>query len=208
MRSLRFKLGSLFFGAAVGAILISSVQPVGAVVTQSYHKNALWKSAQVSQSWHGSAYSEEALDLKDPDCTALGNCDTVYFRYQGLNQYSAQYTVTDYAITTTCTGRYYTVNYYSGGLWHPLIRMAYVHLQSMRAPSGGVYSSLGYSQELNEWVGAVAPTQPAGCTWSGPHAHYARSTNYGTNAKNGAAGFGALNSWVGADEVTFVASAP
>lgn len=54
----------------------------------------------------------------------------------------------------------------------------------------------------------VASSQPANCTWSGPHLHYGRSTNYGTNAKNGAAGFGALNSWVGADEVTFVASAP
>ena len=208
MKSLRFKLASLFFGAAVAVTLISSVQPVGALVTQSYHKNALWSSAQVSQSWHGYGYSEEALDLKDPGCSSLGNCKTAYFRYQGLNQYSAQYTVTDYAITSTCTGRYYTVNYYSGGLWRPLIRMAYVHLQSMRAPSSGVYYSLGYNQELNEWVGAVASSQAANCDWSGPHLHYARSTNYGTNAKNGAAGFGALNSWVGTDEVTFVASAP
>lgn len=216
MKPLRIRaICSLFFGALIGGALIISMHYAGALVTQSYHKNTMWTAAQVSSAWgwHGYEYNEEALDLMDPDCISSGNCNTVYFRYQGLNQYSAEYTVTDYSITVTCTGRYYTVNYYSGGQWHPLIRLAFVHLKSLRPLSNGVYYSLGYSQELNEWVGAVDETQPASCAWvvgSPPtaHVHYARSTNFGVNAKNGAAGFGSAGSWVGSDEVTFVAYAP
>ena len=168
-------------------------------VSTSYHKNTLWTSAYVNASWHGGGYNEDALDLADSDCTAYGGCNTVYFRYQGLGQYAADYTLTNYG--GSCAGRTYTVRYYINSTWTPLIRLHFVHLKNMRASSTG---TLSYSSEYNEWVGDVWHAETCD-GWTGPHAHYSRSTNYGTNAHNGASGFGDAGTWVGSNEVTFVA---
>lgn len=146
-------------------------------------KNALWKSAAIN-SWysHGAAYDEDALDLDDPDCTSTSGCDTVYFRYAGQNQYLAAYTLGSYFSPGNCTGRNVTVDYYANGVWNPMVRLTYVHMKSMRSSLSG---SLGYAEEFNEWVGAVADSQVVQCDWDGTHLHYGRKTNYGTSASNG-----------------------
>ena len=95
---IRLSLSAFLLGLAV----IPFALPARAShITTSYHKNTMWASAQVSQSWHG--VNEDAIDLRDPDCSQnnQGNCNTVYFRHQGLNQFAVEYTLTDYSITTT-----------------------------------------------------------------------------------------------------------
>lgn len=178
----------------------STVQGQG--LTISYHKNSMWTEIQVgSSSWHGGGYSEDALDLLDPDCGASSGCNTAYFRSQGLGQYSVEYTLASYG-GSYCTGRVYTMNYYAGGQWNSLVRLNFVHLKNMRSSSQG---QLSYYHDFGEWVGDVADSQNQNCAWTAPHLHYSRSTNYGTNVHNGASGFGDAHSWVGSNEVVFVA---
>ncbi len=175
----------------------------GTGITISYHKNSLWTSIQVgSLSWHGSGYSEDALDLLDPDCEESSGCNTAYFRSQGLGQYSVEYTLSTYG-GSYCTGRVYTMNYYANNQWNSLIRLNFVHLKNMRSSSQG---QLSYYHDYAEWVGDVAHSQDTpNCAWTAPHLHYSRSTNYGLNVHNGASGFGDAGSWVGSNEVVFVA---
>lgn len=196
-RAILIIIGVLLAGAP---LLLAPSNAFGTGLTVTYHKNALWTSAFVTTSWHGGAYSEDALDLGDSDCTATSGCNTAYFRSQGLGQYQVQYTLTNYG-GSYCTGKVYTLNYYGNGVWNSLIRLNYVHIKNMRTSSSG---TLNYYHDYAEWVGDVADTQNVNCAWSGPHLHYSRSTNYGVNVHNGAAGFGAYGSYVGADEVTFV----
>ena len=61
---IRLSLSAFLLGLAV----IPFALPAGAShITTSYHKNTMWASAQVSQSWHG--VNEDAIDLRDPDCS-------------------------------------------------------------------------------------------------------------------------------------------
>jgi hypothetical protein len=175
-------------------------------ITVSNHKNGLWTYRQVSQSWHYNL-NEEALDLRTPECQAPGgaNCPTAYFRHQGLNQSWAFYTLGNYG--GSCIGRTYTVDYWSSVYqqWRPLVKLSFVHLKegSMRGSSQG---QLAPAADYAEWVGVVRETMDPCGSWSGPHLHQARNTNYGVNGHNGATGFGDLNSWVNSEEVVYWAN--
>ena len=190
---------------AIPAVGLGTKTSYGVDYLTSYHRNTFWLSAQVgSLGWHGGTYTvpEDAIDLLDPGCTSTGGCETAYFRYEGLGQFAADYTLTDYAISSNCTGRTLTVRYYSGGTWKPLIKLNYVHMKSQRASLSG---SLSYSDTVDLWVGVSDHTQPGGCSWTTPQVHFSRLQSYGINAHNGASGFGDAYSWVGSDEVTFLA---
>lgn len=205
MSTLRWTLVDTFGAGLVIIGVLASIahRSAAAGVQTSHHKNAFWTTTIISDSWHGGGYGEDALDMDDSPCTGSSPvCKTAYFRYTGMNQHQVEYTMSNYSSPNGCTGRAYTLNYYSGGQWHPLIRLNFVHLQSMRASSQGL---LDYAQVYNEWVGAVAPSQVSTCGWTAPHLHYSRSLYYGLNDHNSTPGFAARYSTIGSDAIVFQA---
>lgn len=171
-------------------------------VTVSHHKQSVLNSTrEVGElGWHYNT-GEEAIDLLTPECTGYDNCPTVYFRYQGLNQFAAYYTMSTYG--GSCAGKTYTVDWWNGSQWVPLIRLSFVHLKNMRSSGQG---QLGYDQEYNEWVGDVWEAETC-YGWEGSHLHYARGTSYGTNGHNMAEDFGEAGTWVPSAEVVYWANA-
>ncbi|MBI2767429.1 MAG: hypothetical protein HYX53_16160 [Chloroflexi bacterium] len=195
---LRIVYISAVIGVIVGAGIWSDTTRSAASVATSNHKNSLWRSAYVNSTYsHGNGYNEDALDLDNSGCSSSGGCYTAYFRYQGLNQYAAAYTLSNYG--GGCAGRTYTVDYYVNSQWTPLIKLSFVHLKNMRSSSSG---SLSYATEYDEWVGDVSENEPRTCS-SGPHLHYARNLSYGTNASNGSVG--GVGTWLGSDAVVYTA---
>lgn len=199
MRRTTLNLGYMVLILALIATagLWSATKRSSAVET-SNHKNSFWQSAHVTSTYnHGNGDNEDALDLGNPTCTSTNGCYTAYFRYQGLGQYAAYYTLSSYS--GGCSGRTYTVDYYVNSQWTPLIRLSFVHLKNMRGSSSG---SLSYSTGYDEWVGDVWDAET--CSgWTGPHLHYARYLYYGTNSSNG--NVGGYDTTLGGDDVVYQA---
>lgn len=196
---------SLIIAAIVASSAVVAVRRADAAqVTVSYHKNSLATTRQVgSEGIHGGVWAEQGIDLLTPECTSESNCPHTYFRYQGLNQFYAYYTMSSY--TGSCAGRVVTVTWWNNAQsqWSPLIRLNFVHLYPMESPS---YGQLAYDAVVAIDVGKIWSAETCD-NWDSPHLHYTRSTNYGVNGINGASGFGDAYSYVGADEVVFWADA-
>lgn len=200
MRALRrvaWILGVVAYLGAAYALPGKEANASGAVAF--YGRNGTYQTSQVgSAGWHGSSYGEDALDL------FVGQNSTMYFRLDSFARYvyyELSYYGTEGGGSSTCTGRVYTLWWWDpdASTWRYLIRDNFVHLKSMRSSSYGQVSP--YST-FEEWVGIVADTQS--CSYDPYHLHFSRTLGVGTNAHNGASGFGDPGSWVGSSEVVFI----
>ncbi len=138
-------------------------------------------SVTVTNWWNHPPASEHPIDLVEDSFNTGGvPVNLVSWPWSGNSRLYA--TAEEYSLSTSCTGRYVRLQDANGTT---LGRLMYVHLDgSTEIAVNQTWTTNVGAYYTIQPIGAVATSQPSGCSWTGAHLHQGQDANAPSIAYN------------------------